>query len=398
MTVFWLVAAGLVLLAYSLFWWSLHRPPRVDERAQLDANLTVHRSRRLELEHELREGKISSAQFDALIAELDRELLDLLTPQSPAGRTEGFKGLATVTATLALIPLLALALYFELGRPDLISTGTTQPKAQAMSDALEAGVQHLKQRLRDHPNDPEGWLLLGRTYQALGQLDQAKTVYEQALGLLPENLDLKARYAEALAQLQSGDFRGKPALLLQEILKTEPNHPYALWLLGLAALHQGDRDLARTYWQRLLEQMPPDSPVANQLREMMVKAGIADDQPTTQAPAQVQIQVQLAPGLTSHAHPEDPVYIFARAAQGPLLPLAIVRKQVKDLPLTVTLDDSMAMMPQLKLSNFKRIVLGARVAKSGNAQGAPGDLEGWTNELAIEEDKLITILIDQVRP
>lgn len=396
MTVFWLVAAGLVLLAYGLFWWSLHRPPMMDERAQLDANLNVHRSRRLELEQELREGKISSSQFNGLIAELDRELLDLMPPPIPAGRTEGFKGLATVSATLTVIPLIALALYFSFGRPDLISAGTTPPKAQAMPDSLEAAVQRLTARLRDNPADPEGWLLLGRTYQALGQADKAKTVYEQALRLIPENLDLKARYAEVLAQLQEGDLRGKPQLLLQEILKAEPNHPYALWLSGLAALHEGDRELARRYWQTLLDQMPPDSAAANQLREVMSKAGLAS-QPAAHAPVQVQVKVQLAPGLTSRAHPNDPVYIFARAAQGPPMPLAIIRKQVKDLPLTVTLDDTMAMVPQMKLSNFKRIVLGARVAKSGNAQGAPGDLEGWTNEVAIDKDKPQTIVIDQVR-
>ncbi len=398
MTGFWLIAAGLVLLAYGLFWWSLRRPPTLDERAQLDANLLVHRSRRLELAQELREGKISSSQFNELIAELDRELLDLTPQPIPVGRTESFKGLATVVATLVVIPLIALTLYFSLGRVDLISAGTTPPNAQAMPDSLEAGVQRLKLRLRDNPDDPEGWLLLGRSYQALGQADQAKTAYEQALRLLPENLDLKARYAEVLAQLQGGDLRGQPQQLLQEILKADPNHPYALWLSGLAALHQGERELARRHWQALLYQIPPDSSAASQLREMMAKAGLtSDDQLPAPAPVRVQVKVQLAPGLTSRAHPEDTVYIFARAARGPPMPLAIIRKQVKDLPLTVTLDDSMAMVPQMKLSNFERVVLGARVAKSGNAQGAPGDLEGWTNEISTEQDKPQTIVIDQVR-
>lgn len=396
MTGFWLTALGLILLAYGLFWWCLRRPLKADRRDLLEANLNVHHSRRLELEQELQEGKISSAQFEALIAELDRELLDLSSLSTETGSTEDFKGLIAVTSVLALIPLIALALYFNLGRPDLI--GASQSQNQALPAPLEAEAERLAARLQANPKDSEGWLLLGRTYQALGQIDKAKTVYEQALGFHPDDLNLKVRYAEVLAQLQEGDLRGKPSLLLQEVLKADPNHPYALWLAGLAALQEGDRELAHRHWQTLLDQMPPNSAAATQLREIMAKAGLSiDGQPPSAASVQVKVSVQLAPELTSRVHPDDPVYIFARAAQGPPMPLAIARKQVKDLPLTVTLDDTMAMMPQLKLSSFKRIVLGARVAKSGNAQGAPGDLEGWTGEVSIEDDNPHTIVIDRVR-
>ncbi|GAB6068486.1 c-type cytochrome biogenesis protein CcmI [Methylothermus subterraneus] len=390
MTLFWLLAAGLMLLIYALFGWSLRRPLQVDEKAQLLANLDVHRRRRLEWERELKEGKISPTQFDALIVELERELLDLPSPNS-ADYNAGFKGLSAVVAALGVLPLIALALYFGLGRPDLLGA---QPKA--LPDSLEAGVERLKARLQDHPNDLDGWLLLARSYQALNQPEQAKAAYEQALALAPDDLDLKARYAELLAQLQGGDFRGKPTALLQEILKAAPDHPYALWLSGLAALHRGDRAQALKAWQTLLAQLPPDSEAANQLRAWLAKAGLTIE-PPVQTAAHIQVKVQLSPNLASQARPEDPVYIFARAAEGPPMPLAIVRKQVKDLPLTVTLDDTMAMLPQLKLSKFKRIVLGARVAKSGNAQGAPGDLEGWTEAISIGKDTLPTVVIDRVR-
>lgn len=395
MIVFWLVAIGLVLLAYGLFWLSLSRSQNRATEAQ-NANLAVHQNRLAELEQELNVGKISRAQFDGLVVELELELSDLPSP-TQIDRSERFKGLAALVAALAVLPMLALALYFNLGRPDLIGVKVGQTEAKATSDPLDAVMQRLEQRLAQNPNDPEGWALLGRSYQALGQAEQAKTAYERALSLLPDNLDLKARYAEVLADLQ-GSLAGQPQKLLEEILTADPNHPYALWLSGLAALHEGDRKLAQRYWQTLLEQLPKDSAAANQLREAMAKAGLTSDSSSRPTPpAKVQVTVQLAPSLNPRVHPEDPVYIFARAAEGPPMPLAIVRKQVKDLPLTVTLDDSMAMLPQLKLSNFKRIVLGARVAKSGNAQGAPGDLEGWTNEVAVGEDSQKVLVIDQVR-
>ncbi len=395
MTVFWLVVIGLVLLAYGLFWLSLARSQnRLTE--QQNANLAVHQNRLAELEQELNVGKIARAQFDELVAELELELGDL-PASTQTDRSARFKGLAALVAALAVLPMLALAVYFNLGRPDLIGGKVGHTEAKATSDSLDAVIQRLEQHLAQNPDDPEGWALLGRSYQALGRAEQAKTAYERALSLLPDNLDLKARYAEVLADLQ-GSLAGQPQRLLEEILASDPNHPYALWLSGLAALHEGDRNLAQRYWQTLLEQLPKDSAAANQLREVMAKAGLTSDgssQPTP--PAKVQVTVQLAPSLNPRVHPEDPVYIFARAAEGPPMPLAIVRKQVKDLPLTVTLDDSMAMLPQLKLSNFKRIVLGARVAKSGNAQGAPGDLEGWTDEVAVGEDSQKILVIDRVR-
>lgn len=395
MTVFCLVVIGLVLLAYGLFWLSLARSQNRSTEQQ-NANLAVHQNRLAELEQELNVGKIARAQFDELVAELELELGDL-PASTQTDRSALFKGLTALVAALAVLPMLALAVYFNLGRPDLIGGKVGQTEAKATSDSLDAVIQRLEQHLAQNPDDPEGWALLGRSYQALGRAEQAKTAYERALSLLPDNLDLKARYAEVLADLQ-GSLAGQPQKLLEEILASDPNHPYALWLSGLAALHEGDRNLAQRYWQTLLEQMPKDSAAANQLREVMAKAGLTSDsssQPTP--PAKVQVTVQLAPSLNPRVHPEDPVYIFARAAEGPPMPLAIVRKQVKDLPLTVTLDDSMAMLPQLKLSNFKHIVLGARVAKSGNAQGAPGDLEGWTGEVTVGEDSQKILVIDQVR-
>ncbi|MCX8049844.1 MAG: c-type cytochrome biogenesis protein CcmI [Methylohalobius sp.] len=391
MIAFWLVASGLVLLAYGLFWWSLRRLPNV--AVDPNANLVVHNSRLFELEQELAAGKLSHAEFTALAAELEQELRDLPARANPV-LNERLKGATAIAATLAVLPMLALGLYFGLGRPDLLGAKTEQAQIPA---SLEAGIQRLEQRLAQNPNDLEGWLLLGRSYQALARPEPAKAAYERALALAPNNLDVKARYAEALADLQGG-IAGQPQKLLEEILAADPNHPYALWLSGLAALHEGDREKARAHWQKLLAQMPPASPAAEQLRQVMAKAGLSSDvQPTSPSHAQVQVTVQLAPDLNSRVRPEDPVFIFARASEGPPMPLAIVRRQVKDLPLTVTLDDTSAMLPQLKLSNFKRVVLGARIAKSGQAQGAPGDLEGWTSEILVGEDTPKVIVIDRVR-
>ena len=103
---------------------------------------------------------------------------------------------------------------------------------------------------------------------------------------------------------------------------------------------------------------------------------------TASGAAKITGTVKLNPALTAKAAATDTVFIFARAAQGPRMPLAIVRKQVKDLPFTFTLDDSMAMNPDMKLSNFKQVVVGARVSKSGNAMPQSGDLQGQSDTIA----------------
>lgn len=404
MTAFWIIAAALILLTYGLFWWHLRKAPNGERYNQVQANLKVHKLRRQELEQELAEGKISRPQLEKLLSELDRELLDQLPRDHPnLSNPASYKGLSLVLASLVSLPVIAFAVYMNLGRPDLIGAQPEADKVQPPS--LEAGIRRLKERLQGNPQDLEGWVLLARSYQAVGQVDQALDAYRQALQLAPDHPDLQLRYGEALAQSRQGNLQGEPVKIIQQILESHPDHPYALWLAGMAALQIDDKENARRYWNRLLAQMPEASPAAKQLIAMMERAGIAvtnaktadKTTPVNTSPARVVVKVALAPELAAQADPSDALFVFARAAKGPPMPLAIVRKQVKDLPLTVTMDDSMAMMPQMKLSRFDSIVIGARVAKTGDAKGAPGDLEGWTEAVPLQADQPYQVTINQVR-
>jgi cytochrome c-type biogenesis protein CcmH len=116
----------------------------------------------------------------------------------------------------------------------------------------------------------------------------------------------------------------------------------------------------------------------------------------------VEIQVSLDPKLAANVSPTDTVFIFARAVQGPPMPLAVVRKHVKDLPVTVVLDDSKAMAPELRLSKFTEVVVGARVSRAGDPLPRSGDLEGFSNSAIKLADLLsiqpVIISIDRVVP
>ena len=108
-------------------------------------------------------------------------------------------------------------------------------------------------------------------------------------------------------------------------------------------------------------------------------------------------RISLAPALLAKAAPEDTVFIFARALQGSKAPLAILRRQVKDLPLEVTLDDSTAMSPALRLSTQTQVVIGARVSKSGQAMPQPGDLQGLSPTVVVGARGVQLVIADVVR-
>ena len=119
--------------------------------------------------------------------------------------------------------------------------------------------------------------------------------------------------------------------------------------------------------------------------------------PQTTLPARsIKVTVKLSPALAGKTAPGDTVFIFARAAQGPKMPLAIVRKQVKDLPVSVTLDDSMAMLPEMKMSSFPQLVIGARVSKTGDAVPKSGDLEGYAPPLKANATGPVEVVIATV--
>ena len=198
------------------------------------------------------------------------------------------------------------------------------------------------------------------------------------------------------------DSRGKSLELIERALKADPTHWKALALAGTAAFNRKDYKGAVAYWERMKATVPPGSPIAGSIDASIAEARelgglqaqpgarqvrprpsprrrrrrVPRPQAATLPGATIGGTVSLAPALAARAAPTDTVFIFARASEGPRMPLAILRKQVKDLPVAFTLDDSMAMAPNFALSNFPSVIVGARISKSGNASPQSGDLEG----------------------
>ncbi len=387
------------------------------------SNLVLLREQRQELDQDLARGTLTPERYTQALAELERTVLDETTAaEAPASSGASMSSTWTAVALAAGIPILSVVLYLTLGSRDaFVPTVARAPASAGEHDItpaeIEAMAAQLSAKLQQEPNNAEGWVMLARTYYALKRFPDAARAFDRAVALVPDNGSLLADYADALGSAQGGTLAGKPQELIARALKADPNSWKANALAGTAAFDAKDYSKAVFYWERTKANVPPDSEFAKGLdasiaearqlggshlppgsgqagrvrrgpdqagrvrRERRTRPGKAAAASASAAPAAIGGStiagtVQLAPALAAQADPSDTVFIFARAAQGPKMPLAIVRKQVKDLPYTFMLDDSTAMAPNMALSNFAQVVVGARVSKSGLAVPQSGDLEG----------------------
>jgi cytochrome c-type biogenesis protein CcmH len=260
-------------------------------------------------------------------------------------------------------------------------------------------TEKLAARMRENPNDAEGWMMLGRAYRALERFQESSDAFRKAVALAPDNADLLADLAETLALAGGRSLAGEPTRLLERALKLDPDNDKVLALSGSAAFARKDYKAAIRHWEALLERPDVGSELAQALTASIAEArALSAGKKIVAAkstPGRVSGTVTLDAALRARAAPEDTVYVYARAAQGPRMPLAIVKVQVKDLPYNFLLDDSMAMMPEMKLSAFNEVIVGARVSKSGSAKPAAGDLEGASTTVSPGADG-VTVAINQV--
>ena len=265
--------------------------------------------------------------------------------------------------------LFAAAGYVWLGNP--AGLGVRPPQLERPQ--LEEMVERLAQRLRQEPGDAEGWAMLGRSYSVLGRFPEAKSAYQELLALRPRDPQAHADYADVLASAHGGELQGEPQRLIEQALALDPDNLKALALAGSSALRRGEMAAARRHWEHALSLAEPGSELALELQAMI--ADTRSGKASAPAAAEIHGRVTLAAALSAQVAPDDTLFVFARAAQGSPMPLAILRKKVRDLPLDFSLDDSLAMSPAARLSGASLVIVGARISKSGQALPQPGDLQ-----------------------
>lgn len=387
MTLFWLLGAALA--AAVLVW--LLRPLFSGRRSSVPsrnaANVSVYRDQMRELEADLAAGTLAREDYDRARAELEARLLHdvAASDAQPEAGSAAHAGRRAAWALGAAVPVLALAVYLAVGSPSAIDR-PPEPQVQQHASAAQvaAMVERLAARMRENPDDVDGWRLLGRSYSVMGRFNEAADAYAKAAARAPRDAGLLADFADVLAMARGRSLQGEPEQLALRALEIEPANLKALALAGTAAFERKDYAGAAAYWERMLPHVAPDSDDARAIQRNVAEArSLTSEKPAPRAEKKdvktaqaLRGTVSLSPKVKDQASPDDTVFVFARAAEGPPMPLAVARVRVRDLPYRFSLDDSMAMTPQLKLSAFPKVVVTARISKTGNATAQPGDLQG----------------------
>ena len=353
---------------------------------------------------------MSPEAFEAEEERLTRGLLDgvaQLPPAQPGGLRFGIRQRALVTlAVLAVAAAVGLVLWRAPAAPLLASDRTVPGKAtalapaasggqgRALSDAqLERMVAEANAQLHQTPDDAHAWAMLAHSYDMLGRFAESSKAYAALVRLEPRDAQALADYADALAVANGRTLAGEPTSLIEQALALDASNLKALALAGTAAFERKDYSAAIDFWKRARD-VSPDAAFRSEIEGSIAEARAAskgeplgEKAALTRTAASVPVgavagvvsgRVSLADDLVAKVSPDATVFVYARPAKGSTMPVALLRKRVRDLPLDFTLDDSMAMVPGASLSRAGVVVIGARVSGRGDVTPQPGDVQGWS--------------------
>ena len=446
MTVFLICFAALVALALLLLLPTLMGRKALPAASGVDgaaidarrANLRVLREQLAALDDEHASGALDAGQHRLARIEVERRALE----EEQTATRPAVDGRANKTAVVLglSIPFFVLVVYALVGYPQAMfpqpQVAAAKPSGEVSQAQVEAMVEGLAKRLESKTapdaGDLQAWTMLARSFAVLQRFPEASRAYARARTLAPDDAQLLADHADVLAMTQNQSLVGEPAKLIERALQLNPKNLKTLALAGSAAFERKDFAGALNYWGQAQQLAPPNSefvagletsiqqaraavsggavavaaapasgtgkPAATVVADAKTKSADAGAAPVgAQSVGQTSGVVQLAGTLANKIAPTDTLFVFARAAQGPRMPLAILKRKASELPLTFTLDDSSAMSPELKLSKFSNVVIGARISRSGDAMPQSGDLVGQIGPVATGSGKLV-LVIDGVQP
>lgn len=406
MTLFVVLAAAMVLLALAVVVVPLLRHVPASG-ANDDPALVVLADAADELQAQRVSGALSDAEYARALRELQQQALQSHAALSRSGgvgsspRANWGAALATAVA----LPLVAVALYLSVGQPSAINGN--RPLAGSPHLPGDDAITALSQRLARDGNDAEGWVLLARSSFQARRIDEALNAYRKATALQGGNADLWVEYANTLAIANDRKLSGEPTRLVERALEIDPDNLNALAFAGLAALQGGDRGLALRHWQRLQSLVPDGSEDRERIAALIARAQGEPRPASATVPAQaaerpvetgaastpsIRGTVSLDAALASQVAPTDTLFVFARATDGPPMPLAAMRTRAAGWPVAFTLDDSSAMGQGRVLSQSGRVQIVARISRLGSPGAQPGDIEGTMEGVAVGASDVRVVL------
>lgn len=438
--IFWILFV--VLLAVAIAWlapvlWKEHRLIELDRKQQ---NIKIAKERLDEIAAEHATGAMTDEVFAQARDELEASLIEDVSQQDADTGKEisGSNRLGRTTWIILalLIPLSTIMLYQSWGSPQYLefaggNAGRGANVAQGHADNVPASmaelIDQLKQRLEENPDDGDGWYLLSRSYMAESRYAEALEALDKTYEIYGDHPAILIGMADAEAMIRQGDLTGRPSDRIEKALQLDPENTTGLWLGGMAAHQNGNFQQAVDRWTTLLPILAQEPQSQQEVRELIsqavaaarasgvevtfnepveVAAAMPQEQPAGEAQMDNLPEIDAAPSIKAWVSIDksiadkvvasDTVFVFAKAKAGPPMPLAAFKTTVDQLPTEVTLDDSMAMMPQMKLSLFDEVVVSARVSKSGQPGVMPGDLTSAPASVKLEGVVGVQLTISEV--
>ncbi|CAH9018986.1 c-type cytochrome biogenesis protein CcmI [Candidatus Nitrosacidococcus sp. I8] len=414
---FWIIAGVMSLFALGFLLTPLLQRSTLKEDDETTAEIAIYKERLQELKTDLKSGTITESQFSQARHELEEAMASDLAATHRLTHLEIKRHWLVALMLVFILPSLASLIYWKLGSGNEVSEQlAVEENSKQEMNSMHHAIGSLQDKLAENPDDIQGWRMLGRSYLSTNEFSNAAEALSHAYVLDDQNPDVILDLAEALAGNQGRGLQGAPQKLIQRALIVAPDYPKALWFASINALQANRKEEAKGYLQQLASQLTPGSEEEKMVRAHLAQltdSGMGDvassspvsnegnSESTTAStePPRIEVQVSLDSEIGKKIDNSATVFIFAKAAKGPPIPLAAVRKQVKDLPLTVVLDDSKSMAPNFKMSNFSEFKVGARISFSGNPVPQSGDFEGYAEgTLPATPADPVAIVINQQVP
>ncbi len=387
MITFWLIVIILILLGLAFVLLPLLSSKNKNASvSREEINKAIYIGKVEDLQADLERNLLDKEEYEHALADLQQTLLQDADTQEVKPFRSGSNMMITFLITLTL-PVAALLIYQQISTGSFTNDVSQQQATSSQVQSIESSIATLEQRLKEKPDNREGWTMLGQSYFVIQKYDQAKAAYLKALDLASQgDPELLVLTAEASAFSNNEQFGQYEKSLLTKALSINPRHERGLWYSGYADYTTSDFSKAVGHWETLLKLVPEDRPEVKSslvqfLNSAREKAGMTPLEESTQVAQEetddqrkIQVSVQLNENVNMHASSGDTLFIYARAAEGPKMPLSLARLTVANLPTKVTLTKKMAMMPSMDIDTFEKVEVIARISKSGQAITQKGDL------------------------
>lgn len=414
MLTFWLISASLIIVALIII-----LPPLLRKEPELDLdrkkiNREVYEKKLTELDLDLKNDLIEKDQYEIAKSDLQRTLID--DTEFVVELESKQSSVVIPSIIVLLLPIAAVLLYLKLNNGLVSLDPSFQKNLQAQQQntlpSVEEAITILEEKLKQNPNDLEGWMMLGRSYLITENFEAAVKTYAKANEITNgANPNILVAYGEAQGFAKDQTFDKQSLSLFEKALQIDPKHERGLWYAGYATYQLKDYESSVNYWQRLMQQVPNDQPEVKKalvayLNDAKQQAGITitdigeveELDETETSGASIVVNVSLADKLQGSIKNSETLFIYARAQNGPKMPLALVKMTAGDLPTTVTLDDTVAMMPSMTLSSMEKVEVIARISKSGQAIMQSGDKFGSVQSVSTKQSKTVNVVISENAP